>query len=274
MKIALTGASGFVGSALMERFGDTVIIGRSDDEATILKKLQEVDVVINLAGAPIIKRWSDPYKKVLSESRIDTTRRLVSAVNKSAVQHFISTSAIGIYPDDARCDESCETLSNDFLGELSKAWEDEALKCQKPTAILRFGVVLGPNGGALAQMLTPFKWGVGGMIGNGKMITSWIHMDDLVGIYDFIITKKLTGAFNAVSPNPVTNYVFTKALGEALHRPTVLPIPELALRIMYGEAASVLTGSKEIFPKRLEDEGFAFRYLTIDKALEQIVNRA
>ena len=205
MKIALTGASGFVGTALQKRFEHAVIIGRSDDEETILKKLQDVDVVINLAGAPIIKRWTDPYKKVLCESRIDTTRRLVNAINKSGVSYFVSTSAIGIYPDDVVCDESCETFNDDFLGQLSKAWEEEALKCQKPTAILRFGVVLGQDGGALAQMLTPFKLGVGGMIGNGKMITSWIHMDDLVGIYDLIIAKKLSGVFNAVSPNPVTN---------------------------------------------------------------------
>lgn len=271
MEIALTGASGFVGTALQKCFEHVVIIGRNDDEETILNKLQDVDVVINLAGAPIIQRWTDPYKKVLAESRIDTTRRLVNAINKSDVSYFVSTSAIGVYPDDVVCDESCKTLSDDFLGQLSKAWEEEALKCQKPTAILRFGVVLGEGGGALAQMLTPFKLGVGGMIGNGKMITSWIHLDDLVRIYDFVIDKKLSGLFNAVAPNPVTNYVFTKALGKVLHRPTVLPIPELALRLMYGEAASVLTGSKEVYPRRLEEEGFTFSYRTIDKALEQII---
>lgn len=273
MKIALTGARGFVGTVLKKRYTDVVIIERNDDETAILNKLEDVDVVINLAGAPIIKRWNDPYKKVLLNSRINTTRRLVSMVNKSNVSHFISTSAIGIYPDGKVCSESCETLSDDFLGHLSKAWEEEAFKCHKPTTVLRFGVVLGQEGGALAQMLTPFKLGVGGIIGNGKMITSWIHMDDLISIYEFVIMKKLTGVFNAVSPTPVTNYIFTKALGKVLHRPTVLPIPEFVLRIMYGEAASVLTGSKEVYPKRLEDEGFSFQYPKIDDALEQIVRK-
>jgi hypothetical protein len=126
---------------------------------------------------------------------------------------------------------------------------------------------VGKEGGALAQMLTPFKLGVGGIIVNGKMITSWIAMDDLIRIYQFVIEKKLTGIFNAVSPNPITNYDFTKALGKVLHRPTILPIPEFALRIMYGEASSVLTGSKEIYPKALLDQDFVFEYTDIESAL-------
>lgn len=271
VKVALTGASGFVGSALKSHFIDFTVIDRDDDEATILDKLQDVDVVINLAGAPIIKRWSDPYKKVLLQSRIETTHRLVKAVNQSDIKLFISTSAIGIYPDNMPCDESYQNVADDFLGHLSKAWEDEALKCQKPTAILRFGVILGVEGGALAQMLTPFKLGVGGIIGDGKMMTSWIHMDDLMEIYHFVIDNKLTGIFNAVSPIPVTNYTFTKALGAALHRPTILPIPRFALRIMYGEAAAVLTGSKEVYPKALLDEGFEFKYSDIESALKDLL---
>ncbi len=272
MKIALTGASGFVGKAIQETFSHTVVIQRNDDEAMILEKLKNVDVVINLAGAPIIKRWSDPYKKILRESRIKTTTHLVNAINQSSVKQFISTSAIGIYPDDVKCDESCENLSNDFLGQLSKDWEAEAHRCTKPTTIIRFGVILGKNGGALTQMLTPFKLGVGGVIGNGKMITSWIHIDDLMGIYGLIINKNLTGIFNATAPHPVSNHTFTKALGKALHRPTIFPIPEFVLRIMYGEAASVLTGSKEVYPQRALKEGYTFKYKQIDEALEQIIN--
>ncbi|MBT8348975.1 MAG: TIGR01777 family protein [Sulfurovum sp.] len=272
MNIALTGASGFVGQAIQKTFPHTVIIQRDDNEQSILEKLKDVDVVINLAGAPIIKRWSDPYKKILRDSRIKTTERLVQAINKSSVKQFISTSAIGIYPDDLKCDESCENLSNDFLGKLSQDWEDEAHQCSKPTAIIRFGVILGENGGALAQMLTPFKLGVGGIIGNGKMITSWIHIDDLMGIYKLIIEKKLTGIFNATAPNPVSNHAFTKALGKALHRPTIFPIPEFALRIMYSEAASVLTGSKEVYPYKILDAGYKFQYENINEALEEIVS--
>ncbi len=272
MKIAMTGASGFVGTALQKSFKDIVIIDRDESVYMILQKLLGVDVVINLAGAPIIKRWSDPYKRVLKQSRIHTTERLVQAVNQSDVKHFISTSAIGIYPDDISCDESCDVHANDFLGELSGAWEYEARKCIKPTTILRFGVVLGKEGGALKQMITPFKLGVGGIIGNGKMMTSWIDIDDLVGIYRFIINKSLTGTFNATSPNPVSNYTFTKALGKVLNRPTVLPIPEFVLRIMYGEAASVLTGSKEVYPKAITEAGYVFRYPTIEKSLDHLIN--
>ncbi len=271
MKVALTGASGFVGTALQKQFSDCVIIDREDGEATILNKLQNVDVVINLAGAPIIKRWSDPYKKILLSSRIESTERLVNAVNKSTVSHFISTSAIGIYPDDKKCDESCTGIADDFLGELAKKWEEEALVCNKPTTILRFGVILGKDGGALAQMLTPFNWGVGGVIGNGKMMTSWIDIEDLMRMYHFILEKKITGIYNAVSPHPVTNYTFTKALGKALHRPTVITVPEFVLNIMYGEAASILTGSKEIYPQAIQEKGFVFKYKDLEASLKHIL---
>jgi len=268
MKIALTGASGFVGTALQSHFKECIIIDRKDDTHMIVEKLEGVDVVINLAGAPIIKRWSDPYKKLLMESRIESTERLVLAVNQSNVMHFISTSAIGIYPNDKKCDEGCTEIADDFLGELAHKWEEEARLCNKPTTILRFGVILGKEGGALAQMITPFKWGVGGIIGNGKMMTSWIDIEDLVRIYQFVIDQKLTGLFNAVSPNPVTNHVFTKALGKVLSRPTILPVPEFVLRIMYGEASLVLTGSKEIYPTALQEKGFVFEYADIETSLQ------
>lgn len=271
MKVALTGASGFVGTALQEHFKGCVIIDRNDDEAFILEKLNDVNVVINLAGAPIIKRWSDPYKKILLSSRIESTERLVKAINQSNISHFISTSAIGIYPDDTQCDESCNEVADNFLGGLAKKWEKEALLCNKPTAILRFGVILGKDGGALAQMLTPFKWGVGGIIGDGKMMTSWIDIEDLMRMYHFIIDRHITGTFNAVSPTPVTNYTFTKTLGKVLHRPTILPIPEFVLGIMYGEAATVLTGSKEVYPKAIQEKGFVFKYEDLESSLRHLL---
>ena len=270
MKIAITGASGFVGSALQEVFTDNIIISRKDDENDILQKLVDVDVVINLAGAPIIKRWSASYKKILLESRIDTTCKLVRAINQSSVKHFISTSAIGIYPDDTVCDESSDLLVSDFLSRLAHDWEQEALLCQKPTTILRFGMILGKDGGAIKQMLTPFKLGVGGIIADGKMKMSWIDISDLVRIYQFLIEHKLTGAINAVAPTPVSNYVFTKALGHVLHRPSLLPVPEFVLRLLYGEASSVITGSKEIYPKVLEKEGFVFKYADIDASMKHL----
>jgi len=272
MKVALTGASGFVGSHLTDIFDDYIVINRSDDEEKILEKLQDVDVVFNLAGAPIIKRWSEPYKKILISSRIETTKKLVNVINRSDVQHFISTSAIGAYPDDAPFDESFEGYGSDFLGELTQMWEEEANQCNKPTAIVRFGVILGKDGGALAQMLPPFKIGVGGTIDDGKMMMSWIDVDDLVNIYSYIVENRLTGTFNATAPSPVSNYEFTKTLGSLLHRPTIIPLPEFVLKILFGEGSTVLTGSKEVYPKALQDAGYTFKYKTVRDSLEHILS--
>lgn len=270
MKVAMSGASGFVASHLKKRFTDYVVIERADDEEKILEKLQGVDVVFNLAGAPIIKRWSEEYKKILLSSRIDTTRKLVSAINRSEVKQLISSSAIGAYRDDAPYDESFVGYGDDFLAELTQKWESEAKKCTKLTSIVRFGIILGKDGGALAQMLLPFKLGLGGTIGDGKMMMSWIDIEDLVGIYSFLVEQKLGGTFNATAPTPVTNYAFTKTLGAVLHRPTLLPIPEFVLRALFGEGATVLTGSKEIYPKALESAGFVFEYKTIKESLEHL----
>ncbi|MDD5157065.1 TIGR01777 family oxidoreductase [Sulfurimonas sp.] len=271
MKIALTGASGFVAAHLKEEFKDCVVIERKDTHEEILSKLDGIDVVINLAGAPIIKRWSEEYKKVLIDSRVYSTKKLVDAINESDVKQLISTSAIGAYPDNIACDESFVGYGNDFLASLTKEWEAEALKCNKPTAIVRFGVILGADGGALASMLTPFKFGVGGIIGDGKMMMSWIDIDDLVRIYGFIIDKKLTGVYNATSPKPVTNYQFTKTLGKVLSRPTIFPLPEFVLKLIFGEGASVLTGSKEVYPKALIDAGFEFKYRDINSSLKHLL---
>ncbi len=271
-KIAITGANGFIGTHVQKRFRDHVVIKRDDTVTEIIEKLKGVHAVINLAGAPIIKRWSKDYKKVLYDSRINTTKKVVRAINESDVKYLISTSAIGIYPDDKECDEDCKSLSSDFLGNLSRAWEAETQKCNKNLAILRFGVVLGKEGGALKKMLLPFKLGLGGPIGKGNMYTSWIDISDLLNIYEFILKKGLTGIFNAVSPNPVTNKNFTKALAKVLGRPAFLPVPPLALKIIYGEAASVLISSKKVFPKRLLKEGFDFKYPNIEKSLRHILN--
>jgi uncharacterized protein (TIGR01777 family) len=271
MKVALTGASGFVGSHLLKEFKDYVVIERRDTQEQILEKLNGVDAVFNLAGAPIIKRWSDEYKKVLISSRVETTKKLVAAINQSEVKHFISTSAIGAYPDDEKFDESFDGYADDFLGKLTKAWEDEAKKCNKPTAIVRFGVILGSDGGALAQMLPPFKFGVGGTIGDGSMMTSWIDVDDLVSVYKYITQHKLTGTFNATAPEPVTNKTFTKSLGKVLKRPTIFPLPPFVLKLIFGEGSTVLTGSKEVYPKALQDAGFEFKYKTIDESLEHLL---
>ena len=271
MKIAITGASGFVGSHLRKKFPDHVVIDRKDDAYALAKKLGGVDAVINLAGAPIIKRWSDPYKKVLWESRIGTTNRIVRAIDKSDVKHFISTSAIGIYPDDTSCDESCTRLASDFLAKLAMEWEQQAIACSKPTAILRFGVVLGAEGGALAQMLQPFRFCVGGPIGKGNMMTSWIDIEDLMRVYDFVIGRRSEGTYNAVSPNPVSNHDLSSELSRLFGCPFMIPIPVFMIRLMYGEASRVLTSSKLVYPQRLIEEGFKFNYPLIKESLKHLV---
>lgn len=270
MKVALSGASGFVANELKKIYPNNISINRNDTTVEIKEKLQDVDVVINLAGAPIIKRWSEKYKKVLYSSRIDTTKKLVEAINQSDVKHFISTSAIGIYPSNIACDEHC-SYGTDFLSKLTQAWEEEAKKCTKVTTILRFGIVLGANAGALKQMLPAFKLGVGGTIGSGKMIMSWIDIDDLTQMYKFIIDNGLKGTFNATSPNPVTNYEFTKTLGKVLNRPTIFPLPEFVLKLIFGEGSSVITDSKEIYPKEIEQVGFTFLYPNIEASLKHLL---
>jgi len=271
MKLAITGASGFIGTHLRRAFPDHIAIKRQDSTDVIKRKLQDIDVVVNLAGAPIIKHWSKSYKEELVSSRINTTKRLVEAMKGTKVKHFISTSAIGIYPDNTPCDEDCPRLANDFLGNLANMWEKEALGSEKPTTILRLGVILGKEGGALNKMLLPFRLGLGGPIGDGAMIMSWLDIEDLMRIYRFVIQERITGTLNAVSPNPVTNLQFTKTLGKVLGRPTILPVPGFALKLIYGEAAQVLIGSKEVYPKVLKRLGFKFKYPDITQSLRHIL---
>ncbi len=267
VKIALTGASGFIGSHLRKRFKDHIVILRHDSIEEIQRKLEDVEVVVNLAGASILKRWTPAYKQVLWDSRILTTRKVVAAVNQSPVSHLISTSAVGIYPDGVECQEECTSLSQDFLGSLAKAWEEEALQCRKRVTVLRFGIILGKDGGALKKMLLPFKLGLGGPIGDGSMVMSWLDINDLMEVYQFVIERELEGIINAVSPQPVTNLEFTKALAHALKRPAFIPVPKLALRLLYGEAAQVMTSSKIAIPARLAKEGFQFRYGDIKESM-------
>ena len=271
MKIALSGASGFVATALKQAFPDYVVIERNDSVESLVEKFKGVDAVFNLAGAPIATRWDAEYKKVLRQSRIETTQKIVQALNQSDVAHLISTSAVGIYPNDVSCDESCTTYGEDFLGQLAQEWESEALKCTKRVTILRFGVVLGKDGGALDKMLPAFKAGMGGILGNGRMIMSWIDIDDLVSIYRFVLDHKLGGIFNATAPQPLTNYHFTKILGKILHRPTWFPLPSFVIKMLFSEGAVVLLDSKEAYPKALLEKGFVFAYPDVESSLRKIL---
>ncbi len=277
MRIAIAGMSGFVGGALQKVFlahGYSVFgISRDDlSSDTLQKKLDGCDVVINLAGAPIIARWSDAYKRILRDSRIITTQKLANTINamQTPPSLFISTSAIGIYKNDAIYDESASGYADDFLANLCQEWEAVANSVNAPrVAIARFGVVIGKNGGALSQMLPIFKLGLGGIIGSGKQQFSWIHIDDLTNAFLHIIQKDIAhGVYNFTAPTPTTNKEFTKSLGAVLSRPTILPVPEFALKVIYGDGARVLTDGQSVLPAHLLADGFTFKHNTIREALE------
>ena len=279
--ISITGSTGFVGTSLRKLFESNGfnVIGISRDDLKNINKLTSIiessNIVINLAGANIINRWSESYKKILVASRIDTTQALIEAMHNSNTKPelFISTSAVGIYKNIECYDEENFDYEEDFLAKLCKTWEEEALKAKEldiRTAIFRFGIVLG-NGGALAKMLPPFKFGLGGTIGNGKQGFSFIHLDDLLNAYMFIYeNKNLDGIFNLTSPKSTTNHGLTKTLGKALSRPTVLPIPEFVLKLVFSEGAKVLTHGQCVRPKRLLDNGFKFRFNSIEEAIEDL----
>lgn len=278
--IAISGASGFVGTSLTKFFSNLgyKIIPISREILNNNNKLEELlnttDIVINLAGANIINRWSESYKKLLYSSRIDTTSKIVKAINSisNKPKILISTSAVGIYDNISTYDEN-GSFSNDFLSNLCQDWEKEALKAKNETtkvAIFRFGIVLGQEGGALQKMITPFKLGLGGTIGSGKQAFSFVHIDDLLNAYKFVIENSHEGIFNLTAPKPTTNKGLTLALGKTLKRPTILPVPEFVLKLIFSEGARVLTDGQSAIPKKLLDLGFEFKFKTIEETIENL----
>lgn len=278
--IAITGASGFVGTSLKKYFSALgyKIISISRDILNDNKKLEETlnqtDIVINLAGANIINRWSESYKKLLYSSRIETTSKIVNAINsvQNKPKLLISTSAVGIYDNKTTYDEN-GSYSNDFLSNLCQDWEKEAKKAKNETtkvSIFRFGIVMGKDGGALQKMITPFKLGLGGTIGDGKQAFSYIHIEDLLNAYKFVIENEFEDTFNLTAPVPTTNKGLTLALGKTLKRPTILPVPQFVLNIIFSEGARVLTDGQSAIPKKLLDLGFKFRFKTIEETIEDL----
>lgn len=280
-KIAISGFTGFIASRLSpflkEKGYHVIPLLRSDFEnkALLKEKLLSSDIVINLAGEPIIKRWSESYKKKLYISRVDLTRDITEILRNEGKhpECFISASAVGIYPDFRLCHEDCEDLREDFLGKLCRDWENAALSIKdiSRVVVFRIGVVIGKNGGIIKKVSPLFKLGLGGKIASGKQGFSWIHIDDLCKAIFFAIENKgMEGIFNAVSPNPVDNLEFTKALGRVLKRPVIFPVPSFALKILFGEGASVLVEGQKAIPKRLIEAGFKFSYPELDTALKQV----
>jgi uncharacterized protein (TIGR01777 family) len=278
MNIAITGASGFLGRALSDRLRAaghdvTAVSLRTQPPAELLKDCQ---AVVNLAGEPVAQRWTAAARERISNSRIQGTRSLVAALRQHPPAVLVSASAVGYY--GSRGDEVLTEDSPpgaDFLGKLTVAWEQAAQAAEQfgvRVVTLRIGVVLGRGGGALAQMLPPFRLGVGGRLGTGEQWMSWIALDDLVSLVEFAIaTTALSGPVNAVAPNPVTNTVFTRELAAALHRPAILALPALALRILFGEMSQILLGGQRVLPQAALRAGFQFRFADLGQALAHAV---
>ncbi len=298
MRVLITGASGLIGKALQASFeekGYELLLasrkeanddqhiqwnadtGFADEE---ISRLEGLDAVIHLAGENIAGlRWTDEKKKAIRDSRVHGTRTMIEAFAKlkNKPKTFISASAIGFYGD--RDDEELtetSSVGDTFLAETSKEWEAESRRAEDMgirTVLLRNGIVLSKDGGALATMMTPFKLGVGGVVGSGKQWMSWISLSDLVGIVNYVLAnEKMRGAVNVTSPNPVTNEEFTKTLGTVLYRPTFLPLPEFAVHMLMGEMGdALLLDSTRVVPKRLVDAGFEFEYPDLKTALEHAI---
>ena len=235
-----------------------------------------------MAGESIAEgRWTDEKKKRIRESRVKGTKLLGDAIANltQPPKIFICASAIGYYGN--RGDEVLNEASapgDDFLAKVCVEWEEAtSLAAEKGIRVVkaRFGVILDKNGGALAKMLPPFRMGLGGRVGSGKQWMSWIALDDVVGALEFVLENSaLTGPVNFVAPRPVTNAEFTKALGKALSRPTIFPIPAFGVRLVFGEMAdALLLASQRVQPERLTAAGYAFRFSELEKALPHVLNK-
>lgn len=283
MIVAISGASGFIGQNLIRKFNQndfTIrIIDRQafslSDHDFMIRYIESADVVINLAGAPVAKRWTPEYQKEILSSRIDTTRKIADAINAATNKPklFISNSAIGIYDSKETHTESSRSFAGNFLAKVCSDWEEEANRVQSPVrvVIFRIGVVLGSDGGALQKMHRPFSIGLGGKLGTGKQAMSFIHIHDLVNAFMFAIGHEtFEGVVNAVSPYPSYNAEFTDKLGKVLGQPTWFTVPPFALKLAFGDGAQVLLEGQSVLPEKLMQEGFTFRFPTIQNALVDI----
>jgi len=296
MRILITGGTGFIGHALCPRLAaaghEVVIVTRQGSPQLppgVSKAVNHLDglaadefgAVINLAGAPIgDARWTESRKKLLLDSRVNTTASLVDWIRRASKRPptLVSASAVGYYGEQGDRPITEDTPpTRGFAHDLCAAWELEAEKASAlgvRVCMVRIGVVLDRDGGALAKMLPAFRLGAGGRLGSGRHYFPWIHREDIAAICQWLLDNpRARGAYNASSPKPVTNAEFTQALGRALARPTVLPIPEAALKLLFGEMSELLLISERMLPKRLLGEGFEFRYPDLDGALAAIFAR-
>jgi uncharacterized protein (TIGR01777 family) len=283
LKIVICGKSGLVGSKLEEMFqaqhNEVVGIRVRQDTTVedISKEIEKCDVLINLSGTTILAPWNDSYKKKLYDSRINTTIKLVKAISlcKDRPKLFLSASAVGIYKSNEAHNDDSSEYADDFLSNLCRAWEAEAkaaeafgVRCVQT----RFGVVFAKEGGAMDKILPPFKMCVGGKLGSGKQMVSWIHIEDLIRAIEFIIkTPDIKGSVNLTSPNPLSNMEETEILGKVLSRPIFFGVPAFMIKLIFGEGATIVLDSKEVYPTKLLEHGFVFDYENFEDALKNIV---
>ncbi len=303
MKILMTGAAGFIGTRLCEvlaqqghslvalsrsparsqkNFGVPIEIYRWEAPAKFLPTqaaFEGVDAVIHLAGESISGYWSDPKMKAIRESRVVGTRHLVQGMARlaSRPKMLISASAIGYYGNqgDAILSEDSQPRT-DFLSAVCHDWEEEATRAKElglRVAQLRFGIVLGPGGGALSAMLLPFRLGLGGPMGSGRQWWSWVHREDVIGLIEMALAEGLEGPVNVTSPNPLPQREFAKVLGRVLGRPAFMPTPALVLKLMLSGFSAELLGSKRVMPERALQAGYKFRYPELEPGLREILQR-
>ena len=302
MKIFVTGATGFIGSNLVKRLlaeghevtcyvrnierarkilGHRVMLLQTTAfDNHMIATLERSDAVINLAGEPIIKRWTKKNKRKIYSSRVDLTSKLTKLMDtcQTKPKVFISASAVGYYGNrgnEILTEKSSK--SSGWLSYLCGQWEKSSYPTYPGILVdtkfvnLRTGIVLG-DGGALKKMLLPFKLGLGGVLGNGIQWMPWIHIDDMVSIIiESLSNNKIYGPVNCVAPHPVTNKEFTKQMGKALNRPTIFPVPRFMLKIIFGEAASVLLDSQRVQPKLLIENNFKWKFNKLSEALKDLL---
>ncbi|MEY3795830.1 MAG: hypothetical protein RLZZ120_941 [Actinomycetota bacterium] len=289
-RIAITGASGLIGTALVGHLkseGHTVqrLVRRpvvAPDEIqwdpktgyVDIEALRGVDAVIHLAGVGVgDKRWSKKYKAEILNSRLLGTTAIAHAVSEVKPQVFISASAIGWYGESGnRAVVESDRVGDDFLAAVCREWEAAADLAQGVRTVkIRTGLVLDPTGGALGKMLPLFRLGLGGKLGNGKQWWSWITLHDVIRAISFLLENKIEGPVNLTSPNPVTNQEFTSALARAMHRPALFPAPAIGLKIALGGFSSEILGSKKVMPQELSNAGFTWDYPHITNALTALI---
>ena len=283
MEAAVGGASGFIGRALVNRMvseGWTVraipreAYGLTDGECTD-RYIRGTDLVVNLAGASIGRKWTPAYKKEILESRVKATSKIAKAIASLEVppKLFISGSAVGIYDDEHTHDEGSTMFGTSFLSDVCRAWEEAARPAEGSTRVvlLRLGVVLGQNGGMLEEVYRPFSFGLGARIGNGRQPFSFIHLTDLVNAVLYLWENTtVSGPVNAVSPFPSTNGEFTALFGRVLNQMVFLSLPAFAVSAIFGERSEIMLKGQRVLPAKLHEAGFRFRYPTLTNTLTAI----